>query len=47
MFDSFKEDVKSFMDHDPAARSPIEIILLYPGFKAPVSYTHLTLPTKA
>ncbi len=22
------------MDHDPAARSPLEIILLYPGFKA-------------
>lgn len=34
MFDSFKEDVKSFMEHDPAARSPIEIVLLYPGFKA-------------
>lgn len=34
MFDSFKEDVKSFMDHDPAARNPLEIVLLYPGFKA-------------
>ena len=34
MFDSFKEDIKSFMEHDPAARSPIEIVLLYPGFKA-------------
>lgn len=34
MFDSFREDIKSFMDHDPAARSPIEIVLLYPGFKA-------------
>lgn len=34
MFNDFKESVKSFMDHDPAARSPIEIILLYPGFKA-------------
>ena len=34
MFKDFKESVKSFMDHDPAARSPIEIILLYPGFKA-------------
>ena len=34
MFDSFKEDIKRFMDHDPAARSPIEIVLLYPGFKA-------------
>lgn len=34
MFDSYKEDIKSFMEHDPAARSPLEIILLYPGFKA-------------
>lgn len=34
MFDSFKEDIKSFMEHDPAARNPLEIILLYPGFKA-------------
>lgn len=34
MFDSYKEDLKSFMEHDPAARSPIEIALLYPGFKA-------------
>lgn len=34
MFKDFKESVQSFMDHDPAARSPIEIVLLYPGFKA-------------
>ena len=34
MFKSYKEDIKSFMEHDPAARSPIEIALLYPGFKA-------------
>jgi serine O-acetyltransferase len=34
MFDNYKQDIKSFMEHDPAARSPIEIILLYPGFKA-------------
>ena len=34
MFNSFKEDVKSFMNHDPAARNPFEIIFLYPGFKA-------------
>lgn len=34
MFNSYKEDIKSFMEHDPAARSPLEIILLYPGFKA-------------
>ena len=34
MFKDFRESIKSFMDHDPAARSPIEIVLLYPGFKA-------------
>lgn len=34
MFEDYKESVRSFMEHDPAARSPLEIILLYPGFKA-------------
>lgn len=34
MFDAYREDIKSFMNHDPAARNPLEIILLYPGFKA-------------
>lgn len=34
MFKTYKEDINSFMSHDPAARSPIEIVLLYPGFKA-------------
>ncbi len=34
MFNSYKEDIKSFMEHDPAARSPLEIVFLYPGFKA-------------
>ncbi len=34
MFQSYKEDIKSFMEHDPAARSPLEIVFLYPGFKA-------------
>lgn len=34
MFDSYKEDIKSFIEHDPAAKSPFEIIFLYPGFKA-------------
>lgn len=34
MFDRLKEDIKAFMDRDPAARSGIEIFLLYPGFKA-------------
>lgn len=34
MFKDYKESIKAFMEHDPAARSPIEIALLYPGFKA-------------
>ncbi len=34
MFNDYRESIKSFMEHDPAARSPIEIVLLYPGFKA-------------
>ncbi len=34
MFDEYKESIKAFMEHDPAARSAIEIVLLYPGFKA-------------
>ena len=34
MFERYKEDIQCFMEHDPAARSPIEIVLLYPGFKA-------------
>ncbi|MBE6719659.1 MAG: serine O-acetyltransferase [Ruminococcaceae bacterium] len=33
-FSDYKEDVKSFIDHDPATNNPLEIILLYPGFKA-------------
>lgn len=34
MFERLKEDIKAFRDRDPAARSSIEILLLYPGFKA-------------
>lgn len=30
----YKESVRAFMEHDPAARSPLEIVVLYPGFKA-------------
>ena len=33
-FSDYKEDVKSFIEHDPAASNPLEIVLLYPGFKA-------------
>lgn len=34
MFNRLKEDIKAFRDRDPAARSFLEIFLLYPGFKA-------------
>lgn len=34
MFKKYKEDIQSFIDHDPATDNPLEIILLYPGFKA-------------
>lgn len=34
MFERLKEDIKAFRDRDPAARSALEIFLLYPGFKA-------------
>ncbi len=34
MFKQYKEDIQSFIDHDPATDNPLEVILLYPGFKA-------------
>lgn len=34
MLKEYKEDIQSFIDHDPAASSPLEIVFLYPGFKA-------------
>ena len=34
MFKGIKEDIQSFIDHDPSAHNPLEIVLLYPGFKA-------------
>ncbi len=34
MFKQYVDDIKSFIDHDPAASKPWEIVLLYPGFKA-------------
>lgn len=34
MFSRMREDIKAFKDRDPAARSGIEIMLLYPGYKA-------------
>ena len=34
MFDLLKEDIKAIQDRDPAAKSWLEIFLLYPGLKA-------------
>lgn len=34
MFERIKEDIRAVKDRDPAARSAIEILLLYPGVKA-------------
>ncbi len=34
MFDRLKEDIQAIKDRDPAARSSLEIWLLYPGLKA-------------
>ena len=34
MFKQYMEDVRSFIAHDPATENPLEVILLYPGFKA-------------
>ena len=34
MFDRLREDVQSVRDRDPAARSFLEILLLYPGLRA-------------
>lgn len=34
MFDQLKEDIRAIKERDPAARSTVEILLLYPGLKA-------------
>ncbi len=34
MFDRIREDIRAVKDRDPAARSSIEIFLLYPGMRA-------------
>ena len=40
MFDKMREDIRTICERDPAARSALEVMLLYNGYKA-VSYTHL------
>lgn len=34
MFERIKEDIKTVRERDPAARSGLEIFLLYPGIRA-------------
>jgi len=34
LFDLLKEDIQAIKDRDPAAKSTLEILLLYPGLKA-------------
>ena len=34
MFDRIREDIAAVRERDPAARSAIEILLLYPGLRA-------------
>jgi serine O-acetyltransferase len=34
MFERLKEDIQTVKDRDPAARSTLEIMFLYPGYKA-------------
>lgn len=38
MFDRRKEDIKTVMERDPAARSAIEVFFLYPGVRAIWAY---------
>ena len=34
MFDQIKNDIKSIMERDPAARNAFEVFFMYPGFRA-------------
>ena len=38
MFDRLKEEINSIKARDPAVRSALEVIFLYPSFKAMRSY---------
>ena len=38
MFDRLKEDIKSVRDRDPAVHSDLEVLFLYPSFKAVSAY---------
>ena len=34
MFELMRDDMRAVLDHDPAARSSLEVVLCYPGFHA-------------
>lgn len=34
MFKTLREDIKAYRERDPAARSDLEVLFLYPGFRA-------------
>jgi len=38
MFDDLKETIAAYRARDPAARSSLEVLLLYPGIKATISH---------
>ncbi len=38
MFEQIREDIRAAMDRDPAAKSAIEVLFLYPGVKAIRAY---------
>ncbi len=38
MFQRLQEDIRSFLDRDPAAKSRIEVFFCYPGFHALLGY---------
>lgn len=38
MFERLKEDIKAYKDRDPAVKSSLEVMFLYPGFKATRMY---------
>ncbi len=38
MFNDLRETLNAYMARDPAARSPLEVLLLYPGVKATMSH---------
>ncbi|MCG8358479.1 MAG: serine O-acetyltransferase [Kiloniellales bacterium] len=38
MFNNLREDIDATISRDPAARSGLEVVLLYPGFQAVLAY---------